>query len=298
MSIKTFSIIIPTYNNLADLFICLGSLTKLNYAKHDFEVIVINDGNERADRTVFCFKESLNIYLIESKGKGPAAARNIGARAAKKECLAFIDDDCTVDELWLKHFNNHLQWFPNSIVGGHTINGLKENIYSEASQLLIDYIYSYYNKFNNKAQFVTSNNFGLTRVRFVQVGGFNENFSDPGGEDRHFCKKWLNYGYKIIYQPKAIVNHWHELTLEKFWKQQFNYGKGAHIFKEKLTQKNEFEPISFYINLILYPIRKAPDRKIRLTMLFIFSQVAILAGLLYQKFIGNRPKSHASQPST
>lgn len=283
---KTFSIIIPTYNNLSDLFICLASLTKLDYPKSNFEVIVIDDGNDRADRTVFCFKHILNIDLIKSNRVGPAIARNRGSARAKGQYLAFIDDDCTAEPQWLNELEEHLKWFPNCLVGGYTVNGLTDNIYSEASQLIIDYLYSYYNK--DFIQFVTSNNFAITQVRFEQTGRFNENFPVPGGEDRHFCKKWSNYGYRMIYEPKAIIKHWHKLDLEKFWQQQFNYGRGAYIFKTRLKEKNKFERKSFYIQLLLYPIKAAPKNKLKLTALFILSQIAILAGLLHQKSI----KSH------
>ncbi|MEG4172438.1 MULTISPECIES: glycosyltransferase [unclassified Microcoleus] len=283
-----FSIIIPTYNRINDLFVCLNSLTKLDYPKSNFEVIVVDDGNDRADRAIFCFK-SLNINLIKSGNVGPASARNKGARAAKGIYLGFIDDDCTVEPEWLVKIEEHLKWFPNYLIGGCTVNGLVDNVYSEASQLIINWLYEHYNK--NTPQFVTSNNFAVSKARFMQIGGFNENFPIPGGEDRHFCKKWLNYGYKIIYEPEAIVTHWHELDIEKFCQQQFNYGRGAFIFKKILKNGNNFEAKSFYFKLMLYPLRAAHNRKISITILFIFSQVAILAGFLHQK-------CHALQPTT
>ena len=52
------------------------------------------------------------------------------------------------------------------MIGGRTVNALPGNPYSTASQLLIDYLYSYYNADSGQARFFTSNNLAVAAERF------------------------------------------------------------------------------------------------------------------------------------
>ncbi len=46
---------------------------------------------------------------------------------------------------------------PERIVGGRVLNAPPENPYSTASQVLIEYLYDYYNRKADSARFFTSN---------------------------------------------------------------------------------------------------------------------------------------------
>jgi glycosyltransferase involved in cell wall biosynthesis len=54
------------------------------------EVIVVDDGS--SDGTAAA-AELLGAIVVRSEGRGPAAARNLGARTARCELLAFLDSD-------------------------------------------------------------------------------------------------------------------------------------------------------------------------------------------------------------
>ncbi|MEG5044623.1 glycosyltransferase [Microcoleus sp. B4-C1] len=292
-----FSIIIPTYNRLNDLWRCLHLFTAVNYPKDNFEIIIVDDGNERADRTIMHYQDKLNITLIKSGGVGPAKARNKGAETAKGIFLAFTDDDCTADRQWLKNLEKHLTEKPNCLIGGHTLNGI-DNIYSTASQMLIDYLYNYYNEIAEYSKFITSNNFAISANKFKQIGGFNEQFPLAAAEDREFCQRWIKHGYNIVYEKNAIIHHWHELNFYTFCQQQFNYGRGAYSFQNLQKPGRKIQPRFFYIELLLYPLKIGGYKNMGIATLFLVSQIAVATGLIYQKFTSSRHPSPEQQPTT
>lgn len=284
-----FSIIVPTYDRPQKLTACLASFVKLKYPGDRFEVIVVNDSTEISLETaVSPFKSQLNLQLLSQPNSGPATARNTGAVAAKGKFLVFTDDDCTVAQDWLQALENRFLATPDCLLGGRTINALADNIYSAASQQLIDYLYSYYNAIPDRAQFFTSNNFALPAAEFRNIGGFDTSFSLAAGEDREFCDRWLHSGRRAVYAPEVTVYHFHELTLRKFWRQQFNYGRGAFLFQQTTSGRaqnaKKMQHPSFYLNLLTYPFSQNLGIKMLLiAALFVLSQVAIAAGIVRQK---------------
>ncbi len=284
------SIVIPTYNRPERLKSCLDSITGLNYSKERFEVIIVDDGSKNPlDTVVKPYQQQLNLTLIRQKNAGPAAARNTGANTAKGQYLAFTDDDCTLDKNWLVALENGFSQTSNALLGGKTINALPNNPYSSASQLLIDYLYDYYNQKSAQATFFASNNFALSRELFEKVGQFDVTFPLAAGEDREFCDRWLFNGYSLYYVPEAIIYHSHYLSLAKFWRQHFNYGRGAYYFHQVRSQRNEtsvkVEPLEFYWKLLTYPLaaNNKQSSKLFLCSLLFVSQFANVYGFLTSK---------------
>ena len=282
-----FSIIIPTYNRPDRLSNCLQSLAEIDYPRDNFEVIVVNDGSEMPlENHLIPFQKSLNISLITQPNSGPAKARNHGAFMAKGKYLVFTDDDCQPAIDWLRKLEAQFTITPDCLIGGKTINALPDNLYSTASQQLIDYLYSYYNANPEKARFFASNNFALPTAYFQSIGGFNTTFPLAAGEDREFCDRLIAQNYSMIYAPEVIVYHAHDLTLRKFWQQQFNYGRGAFQFQQitvKRSQKQLQDP-SFYLKLLTYPFSQETGIKMLLIAgLFLVSQVGIATGLFWEK---------------
>jgi GT2 family glycosyltransferase len=283
-----FSIIVPTYNRPDKLAQCLQSFVELEYPRDQFQVIVVNDSTEIfVETTISPFQSQLNITLLIQPNSGPATARNTGAFAAEGKFVVFTDDDCTVAADWLQNLEKRFGETPDCLIGGRTVNALPDNIYSTASQQLIDYLYGYYNAIGDRAQFFTSNNFALSAEAFQQIGGFDTTFSLAAGEDREFCFRWLNTGGRALYAPEVTVYHSHALTLGKFWRQQFNYGRGAFLFGEIVSKhgaKGKRQHPSFYLNLLTYPFFHAAGiQKLLIAALFLVSQAGIAAGLFWEK---------------
>lgn len=174
---------------------------------------------------------------------------------------------------------------PEHIIGGRTLNALPSNPYSSTSQLIIDFIYAYYNPDPNQARFFTSNNLALSADRFRAMGGFNESFSRA--EDRELCDRWLYCGYQMTYAPEVTLLHAHALTLRRFWQQHFNYGRGTFRFHQVRAQGGwgSFRPeLKFYWNLLYYPFLKTIGwRSLLLWALLGIAQAANAAGFFWEK---------------
>ncbi|BAZ09044.1 family 2 glycosyl transferase [Calothrix sp. NIES-4071] len=284
-----FSIIIPTYNRPERLSNCLESLTRLDYPRADFEVVVVDDGSKMSlEPVVGAVKDKLNLTFVRQANAGPAAARNTGAESSQGQFLVFTDDDCAPASDWLSKLAVRFSTAPSSMIGGHTINALKENLYSIASQTLIDYLYEYYNTNSIQPNFFASNNIALPANTFSLLGGFDTSFPLAAGEDREFCDRWLYKGYKMVYAPEVQVYHTHELSLRKLWRQHFNYGRGAFCFHKirsnRISQPMKVEPLSFYLNLLTYPVSQLSSKiGVLVAALIFLSQVANVAGFFWER---------------
>lgn len=286
----SFSIIIPTYNRPEQLASCLESLTRLDYPKRDFEVVVVDDGSPTPlESVVSRFFNRFHLTLIKQDNAGPASARNTGATQARGKYLAFTDDDCALAPDWLTNLAARFATAPDAMIGGRTINALEENLYSTASQVLIDCLYNYHNSSDKRAKsnFFTSNNLALPSEVFRAFNGFDTTFTLAAGEDRELCDRWLHYGFKMIYAPEVRVYHAHHLTLPTFWRQHFNYGRAAVYFLKARASRTdeslEVEPLKFLSTLLSYPFRCQLNQPAIVTALLILSQVADVAGNCWER---------------
>ena len=283
------SIVVPTYRRPERLAACLCALAQLEYPRDRFEVVVVDDGSEAPpDHVVDAVRSAIEVTLLRAEHGGPAKARNAGAARAKGEFLCFTDDDCAPAPGWLIAFAARLRAAPDAMLGGRTVNGLTDNVYSATSQLLVDYLYGYYNANPLDARFFTSNNLAMSADLFREMGGFDTSFPLPAAEDRELCDRWRQQGRPLRYTPDAVVHHSHPLTLRTFWRQHFNYGRGAfhlHVLRARQRQDRiRVEPPSFYLNLLAAAGRShqglaAPA----MTVLLAVSQVANAAGFFAER---------------
>ena len=256
-----FSVIVPTCNRAGPLASCLGALGEMDYARDRFEVIVVDDAGaqpvpERAEQE----NGGLAVRWIRlSENRGPAAARNEGARQARGRYLAFLDDDCLPDRGWLNELERALEAVPGSAVGGRMVNGRCRNVYAAVNQALLDEVYRYYNQEPAGARFFATMNLAVPADGFRETGGFDPSFR--ASEDREFCARWLDRGLPLIYASEAVVVHDAAPGCREFWKRHYRFGEGAYHFRRRHTTsasgRVRLEPAGFYGRLVVAPLRGA-----------------------------------------
>ncbi len=301
-----FSVVIPTHGRPTQLAHCLEALASLDYPRDRYEVIIVDDGSETPlDSDVVPFEKRLNLTLLRTPVNiGPAAARNRGGAQSKGDFLAFTDSDCVPARDWLQRLAERFAATPECAIGGLTINALEENVYATASQLLIAYLYSYYNADRDHAQFLTSCNLSLPLELFRRINGFDDSFPLAAAEDRDLCDRWLHHGYRMIVAPEVIVYHAHPLTFRTFWRQHFNYGRGAFHFHRMRRARGRgpvrLEPLRFYLRLLKYPFMETSGAPALLISGLMFcSQVANAAGFFWTKMNRTvRSQGSADGPET
>ena len=278
------SIVIPTYQRPRQLTRCLEAIARLQYRRDDFEVIVVDDGGDAPlDSLVASCRQTVALTLVRQARGGPAVARNAGASHARGRYLAFLDDDCAPDPGWLQALAGCFATDPDAAVGGRTVNALPDNLYSTATQLLVDRVCDYYNADPAETPFFPSSNLALPKKGFDAVGGFNPGFEFPGGEDRDFCDRWVRCGFGLLSAPEAVVYHAHFLTARSFWKQHFTYGRGAHRFwrtrPARVPMKIDARRLAFHLRLPFAPSSSSGSpRPVALAAALIVSQVATACG--------------------
>jgi GT2 family glycosyltransferase len=236
MSASHVSVIIPTYGRSESLRHTLAALAKQDM--RGFEVVVVDDGSpEPVSEDVAPTTDVFELRIIRQQNAGPAAARNLGAREARGEILAFTDDDCLPRPDWLSTLTREILSHPEALVGSLTFNGLPDNNWSATSQLIIDLVYDHFNRDPENAYFLASNNLACRRELFLSLGGFDTSFPRAGAEDRDFCDRWRMTKHPIRLIREPLVEHRHAQTLRKFLDLHYRYGRGAYLYQAKRKER-------------------------------------------------------------
>lgn len=273
------SVIIPTFNRPDRLERCLSALARQTWT--DFEIIVVDDGSTEPVAPV-CEEFGGLVRCIRQENSGPARARNAGAEAARGTIIAFTDDDCRPRPDWLSRLIDAHAGRDDRMVGGLVVNGLPRNRYASASQALCDFLYDWFGAEQGDMPFFTSNNIALSRSAFFDLGGFDTSFGRAAAEDRDLGLRWRERGWELAYAEDAVVDHFHEMSLRKFWRQHANYGAGAahlhRVMEERNVARPRFERAGFYLALLTWPIRRHGLARFDLAALMALSQAAMVAG--------------------
>jgi GT2 family glycosyltransferase len=289
-----FSVIIPSYKRPVALGNCLAALARQTRNRFSrFEVIAVDDGSPQPlSLDPSRWKDAFDLRMIRQENAGPAAARNRGATAASGKFLAFTDDDCLPGPGWLDSLASALEENPDALVGTATWNGIPENLYSAASQLIIDIVYDHNNRDPRDAQFLASNNFACARHLYFAMGGFDMDFPRAGAEDRDFCDRWRIEGRRLVFIPEPHVEHRHAQTFAKYCDLHFRYGRGAWLYRQKCGKRTR--PLTshsgFYKNLVFDSAKHisrqtGTRRHVGLASALVLWQVANTAGYFTECFV-------------
>jgi cellulose synthase/poly-beta-1,6-N-acetylglucosamine synthase-like glycosyltransferase len=224
----TVSVIIPAHNEEATIGDCLTSLEQLDYPVESLEIFLINDGSTDGTKRIIDnhIKGSPYVYL-ESGGVGPSKARNMGLANANGDYVAFTDADCIVDSAWLQELLNGFIAEDVAGVGGCQIvpadaTEFEKNVHTFLTSM--HFICEYVKKKTTTelVNHVASCNSLYKRDVLSAVQGFDEALWP--GEDVDLDYKIRRAGYKIAYNPRAIVAHHRPKDLKSFFTMMKRYG--------------------------------------------------------------------------
>lgn len=241
----TFSVIIPLKKCNAFLEENINAL--LNSSYKNFEIIVLPDGQEK--------REFPKTRLVPTGNIGPAEKRDKGAKIAKGEILAFIDDDAYPSKDWLK---NALKLFNKRKVAavcgpGVTppLDSLFQKVSGACSSTLLGggpYTYRFIPKKERDVDDYPSMNFLIRKSDFWKVDGFDTNYWP--GEDTKLCLDLTKkYNKKILYHPSVLVYHHRRAIFREHLSQNGRYGLHRGYFA-RILPKTSFR-ISYFIPSIL-----------------------------------------------
>jgi GT2 family glycosyltransferase len=95
------SVIIPNYNGLRFLPVCLGALERQSYPASWTEVILVDDASTDGS-AVYVREHFPGVQVVEmAHNRGLAAACNAGAAAARGDLLVMLNNDTEAEPGWL-----------------------------------------------------------------------------------------------------------------------------------------------------------------------------------------------------
>lgn len=143
--------------------------------------------------------------VLRSGGRGPAAARNLGWRAAATEWVAFLDDDVRLPDGWFAQLQADLQ------EAGDQVAGVQGGIEVPTGPRPTDWERSTAGLEN--AEWATAD-MAYRRTALEQVGGFDERFPRAYREDADLALRIRQRGWQLVKGNRHVV---HPVREEDFW---------------------------------------------------------------------------------
>ncbi len=254
-SLPFVSIVIPVRNEEANLPRCLESIKKINYPKSRVEVIIV-DGYSN-DKTVEIAKSS-GTRVFYNRQKIRSTGCQIGVNRAKGTIIAFTDADCVVPKNWLRDLLKHFGNDNVASVGGPNITPKDDTPFAKASGeaiWLLTRAGSRYGLIGGKV-IETYHNPGCNviyrKAIISQVGGLNPHLLTCEDEELDF--RIREAGYKILFTPKVVVDHYRRPTYKRIYIQAYRFAIGrmqAIRMHPKMARWFHFVPSLLLASVVL-----------------------------------------------
>jgi glycosyltransferase involved in cell wall biosynthesis len=220
------SVIVPVYNDAERLRTCLESLEVQTYPADAYEVIAVdNNSDEGIEGVVEGYPHAIPEF---ERKQGSYAARNRGLQCAQGDVFAFTDADCIPEQSWLEKGVRRLQAERDStgIVGGE-IEVTFRNTDAPGPSEILDAMTGF-----AQQDVCTERNFSATANLFTfrhvvgKVGAFNSRLKSAG--DKEFGQRVADHGYRVVYEPEAVVLHPARYTPKALFKKRLRLAKGQY----------------------------------------------------------------------
>ena len=227
-----FSVIIPSYNAEKTLGDCLEGLEHQSVARDEYEVIVVDDGSiDGTSRTA----KGFDVKYIFQANQGPASARNTGAHAARGDIILYTDADCIPDYRWVEEmvrpFND-----PGVIAVKGAYRTSQSQLVARFAQAEFEDRYDFLQS-KTSIDMVDTYSAGFRKKIFQAMGGFDEGFPVANNEDTELSYRLASQGHKLVFNPRAIVYHFHPDTLMRYLRIKFKRGYWRMVVYRRFPEK-------------------------------------------------------------
>jgi polysaccharide pyruvyl transferase WcaK-like protein/GT2 family glycosyltransferase len=248
------SIVVCTRDRPDQLEGCLRSIGQQDYPQ--FEVVVVDNApTSDAVRTLIDGgRLGYSVRYVSEPRPGLSWARNAGVAAAKGEIIAFLDDDEEPDRDWLAGLAGGFA-HGNDIgcVSGMVLPARLDNLAQELFEQFGGHckgrgfssaIFSGdgpQSPLYPMPPFGVGANMAFRREVLVRIGGFDVALGAGtpalAGEDTLALTLTLLAGYRIAYEPAALMRHHHRDDLDSLSRQLQGYGVGLTAFYVALLRR-------------------------------------------------------------
>jgi GT2 family glycosyltransferase len=246
------SVVILVLSQIGRLQKCLDSIAANHGGDVSHEVIVVANGTP-ADQ-VAQIKIQPGVRVVQAAANlGFAGGCNLGARFAKGRGLLFLNDDTEVQAGWLGALNSRLSSDPG--IGGvcPKLVGWDGRLQEAGSVVwrnartdrvglgaTVDEL-----RFQTARDVDSSSACGLLirSEAWRAVGGFDERFFPAYYEDVDICFSLRQAGYRIVYEPAAVVRHLGSASTSsdlRLYAAEQNAGRFREKWRDELAQRAPF----------------------------------------------------------
>lgn len=248
------SVIICTFKIPDFFYLTLDSIINQNISPNKYEIIIVdyNTSNIIPSPIQDIIGQSkCNIIYSPESRKGLSTARNTGIKQTNSEIVAFIDDDAVADPDWLSSI---LEIYEKDIdawaVGGKVLPiwGAKRPDWLDDTLLRMLSIVEWGEECRPLIwpERLIGTNISFKKVVFSKIGFFNVKLGRKGkiligGEDTEIQERIHQINKRVMYTPKAIVNHLvpqERLTKNYFLNRSYGNGRSVAIQSYYENKKN------------------------------------------------------------
>jgi len=199
---------------------CIDSVLNLDYPKNKYKIFVV-DAFSTDDTWEILKKYGNRITLKRLKGN-PPTAYNYAIKMIRTELIAFTNADCVADEKWLKEIIKPFDDEKVLAVAGFTSNPQKSE--TKLQEIIGRELEDRYNHFPKKILRAPEMNL-CVRTKVLKKIKLDESLDVAYDTDFGYKLNKIGGLGSIVYQPKAIVYHYHRATWKAYFKQQYKYAK-------------------------------------------------------------------------
>jgi len=224
------SVVIPTRDRPERLLETLTALVAAADMRVSWEAIDVDDGG--APQSLAPARELLAerrapVHLLSQPSRGPAAARNRGAREAKGRVLVFLDDDMLVSPGFFTRHLRAVDGNPGCWVVGRITHpeALRQSPFGRYRHARWEEFHeTHASRGLQETGGISAANLALPASDFAALGGFDEGFALAGCEDRELALRARARGLRILYDPENVALHqdW-ATTLPRYCERQRAY---------------------------------------------------------------------------
>ncbi len=196
------SIVVPVRAAGETLRPCLESLRALVPAPHDLVVVIDGGGDEEEHLARACGATVVRL----PENRGPAAARNAGARATTGDLLFFVDADVVVPADIVARLIETFAAHPeiDAVMGSYDDRPGAPNFLSQYKNLAHHFVHQ---TSREEACSFWSACGAVRRSCFERVGGFDERYGRPSIEDIDLGSRLHAAGCRLRLEKTIQVTH-------------------------------------------------------------------------------------------
>ncbi|NHC33309.1 glycosyltransferase family 2 protein [Scytonema millei] len=249
------SVLIPTYRRSQDLARCLVALQQQARPADEVLVVVRDSDTETWQLLAGLDPHALPLRTVKVSVPGVVAAMNAGVDVAKGEIIAITDDDAAPHADWLERIEAH--YLADEKVGG--VGGRDRMHYGvqlvEGQSHIVGRLQWFGRAIGNhhlgvgnarEVDILKGVNSSYRRSAIAHIR-FDERMRGTGAQVHHelmLCLTLKRAGWKLIYDPAIVVDHYLGQRFDEDRRNQFNAIAFSNMtYNETLSLLEHLSPI-------------------------------------------------------